>query len=176
MENQLEINTKIANDGMSASLLLPAAFDRATLTPETCESALRAENIKIDAETKARIAGYIHSAQTADPGIYEAVIAKGIEPTEGIDGAVEWKANEQQVKDQPKDLPDPPEGSTENDNQIYYEQSSFTFVKKDQVLGKITPETPGKDGYDVLGNALVADEAKPADFADQRAGQHVGLA
>ena len=172
MEEKIEADIKIAENGMSASLILPAGFDRSSLTPESCESLLIRSGVDSEAIKQETIIETITQAMVAEEGPFNAVIAEATPAVHGTDAYIEWQIAEAQAdadEDQGEDK-DESEAETssgkdeEKDSVSFYGQSAFTVVQSGEVLGKVYPEVPGTEGRDVRGKTLASRTAKPLDF------------
>jgi hypothetical protein len=167
MDEKCEPKVDIAENGLSASLILPKDFDRSALAPAFCKSLLERSGIVADAIDQEKMIEFVTEAMAAEPGPFEAVIAEALPATHGTDAFVEWHVEE------PQDAPQVPQDEIEQDTQdepvkdgavSFYSQSSFIVVKKGDVLGQVHPEVPGKEGKDVRGKVLAARTAKPLEF------------
>jgi len=170
MDEKSEPKVDIAENGLSASLILPKDFDRSTLTADFCESLLKRADVGPDAIDQNTIIEIITEAMAAKPGRFVGVIAKATPAVHGIDAYIQWQIDAQQAKpdadentenqseNQPSDEPN------EDEAVCFYGKSVFTVVKTGDVLGKVHPEVPGTEGKDVRGKPLASRTAKPLEF------------
>ncbi len=170
MDEKSEPKVDIAENGLSASLILPKDFDRSTLTPEFCESLLKRAGVEPDAIDQNAIIETITEATAAKPGRFVGLIAEATPAVHGIDAYIEWQIDTQQVKSDTADAPgkdvkdQASDGAKEDEPISFYGQSVFTVVKVGDVLGKVHPEIPGTEGKDVRGKVLASRTAKPLEF------------
>lgn len=167
MDEKCEPKVEVAENGLSASLILPKDFDRSGLTVAFCESLLERSGIYTGAIDQSKINEYLSQAMAAGPGPFVAVIAEAIPATHGVDAYVQWQIEQPQAA--PEQKQDDSEQGTEEepakDEAVsFYNQSSFIVVKKGDVLGKVHPEVAGSEGKDVRGKVLATRTAKPLDF------------
>lgn len=172
MDDLCDLKTKISEDGLSATLIVPAGFDRAKLDLPLCDSVLVRDGIEINPETKQRLQDFLNKIMDAPEGVFEDVIAKGSPPRHGVDGHVEWML--EQLKGDTPASPDPagddqqqdqPNSSgSEKDPVSFYDQSVYILVKVGDELGRIHQATAGFDGRDVAGKTIAAREGRPLDF------------
>lgn len=80
------------------------------------------------------------------------VVARGKEPVNGTDGFFTYHFNTENHSNKPTILPD---GSVD-----YFNNSSYEFATKDQLLAEYTPATPGEYGYTVTGKLMIPKHGK----------------
>ena len=171
MDEKSEPKVDIAENGMSATLILPKDFDRATLTPDVCELLLKQANVHTDAIDPTAVQACITKAQDAKPGRFEGVIAQANPAIHGVDAYIEWQLEDLQASKQDNEeektsakgetqADEPPADETVS----FYDQSIYTVVNVGDVLGKVHPEVPGTEGKDVRGKTLATRTAKPLEF------------
>lgn len=163
MDKKCEPKVEIAENGLSASLVLPEDFDRASLTPEVCESLLQRAGVVDTSIDKDAIEASVERAKAAPPGRFDAVIAEATAAIDGSDASIEWLADDVQEDssnpDQSPDASDP-----EEEPACFYSQSIFTVVKTGDALGQVHTETLGTEGIDLRGKKLMPQAGKPLDF------------
>jgi hypothetical protein len=95
-------------------------------------------------------AAVAEAKKTGNP-VMEVVIARGVEPLNGRDGQV--KLSFQSGDDV---------GTRQKDGSINFrERGGMACVAEGEHVASLTPPTPGKSGFDVLGNELPAKDGKP---------------
>ncbi|MGB0766408.1 MAG: DUF342 domain-containing protein [Phycisphaeraceae bacterium] len=168
MNDSREPTIEIAENGLSATLRLPAYFDRATLNPSLFNSLLTQAGIELESMTKAMADDYIAKAQDAPPGVFEAVLAEGTAAVHGQDARIEWTSQAPQEQNADNDTdPDVDAADTDGDGDepvSFYNRSVYNVVEAGAVLGQVYPEVPGQEGKDVRGKVIAARTAKPLDF------------
>lgn len=168
---------KIAEDGLSASLIIPASIPREQLTRELIHATLLRFGVELAATSPERIESALAEAKTHTDGSFETAIARGTPPSHGKDGWVQWLIDEK--KNPSKTNSDTGESSdqeqSENDQPVpgaddakepvsFYDRSAYTVVKTGDVLGKLHQPTFGSDGRDVTGKNLASRDGKAIDF------------
>ncbi|MEM9347338.1 MAG: FapA family protein [Planctomycetota bacterium] len=171
MDEKSEPKVEIADNGLSASLVLPEDFDRATLSIELCQKLLKQEGVAPDTIVQQNIEAYLAKAEAAEPGPFEAVIARAAPAIHGVDAFIEWRlksgGGDEQPQEEAKEQGDAPrDGASEEKDEAkcFYSVSNFNVVKSGDVLGKYHPEVPGTEGRDVRGKVLATRTAKPLDL------------
>ena len=165
MQTQCEPKIEITQDGLSATLSVPEDFDRATLTPELCNAMLTRGSIDLTCSHPELAESFIAKAQAAPPGVFKGVLAQGTPVEHGSDATIEWARDESE-----QDESDGPDASTDVDVDdeeapvCFYSRATFTVVHPGDVLGQVYPETTGKEGVSVTGEAIPAKPGKPLDF------------
>lgn len=171
MDDKSGPKIEIADNGLSASLILPKDFDRSLLTPSFCEPLLKRAGVEPVAFDTEVIEACIESVNKAPQGRFESIIAEATPAIPGIDAYIDWfieKPGKCQA-DRAVQLSGrideaEPSAATDHDSVSFYSQSVFTVVKVGDVLGKVYPEVPGTEGTDVRGKALPARTAKPLEL------------
>ncbi|MFK7788385.1 MAG: DUF342 domain-containing protein [Phycisphaeraceae bacterium] len=161
MDEKSEPKIDIAENALTASLVLPKDYDRSALTQAVCESLLASSDVAASAVDQDAVIEIITEVMASEPGRFVGVIAKATPAVHGVDARIEW-----QVESSP-DEPDPAEEADENEEDeavCFYGKSTFTVVKTGDVLGKIYLEVPGTEGRDVRGKIIAARTAKQLDF------------
>lgn len=171
MDDKSDPKVEIAENGLSATLVLPKDFDRAALTLEFCESLLKRAGIYPEAIVPTTVEACITKAQDAKPGRFESVIAQANPAIHGVDAYIEWQlealqaAQNENAKEQaPAKDEAQADKPTEDETVSFYDQSIYTVVNVGDVLGKVHPEVPGTEGKDVRGKTLATRTAKPLEF------------
>jgi len=170
MEESREPQIEIAENGLSAKLIVPEYVDRETLTPSLFNSLLTKAGVDLESSTKKLADDFIAMANSAPSGPIEGIIAEGVAAIHGKDAYIEWKLEEldhsgikttddQSNKDDAKG-----DSESEDESVCFYNQSVYTVVSEDDILGQVYPEVPGEEGKDVKGKTLAARTAKPLDF------------
>ena len=164
MDENCEPRVEIEPNGLSATLVLPASFDRAELTAEWCLSVLQGADVDPEVIDQDKLNAFIADALAAPPGPFEDVIAEGAPAVDGIDAYVDWLIEEAADDDDtttPQPDPEDPAEQGDDESVCFYNQHIFTVVKEGDVLGKIHQEFPGCEGKDVLGNLIAAKVGQP---------------
>lgn len=170
MDEISEPTVDIADNGLSATLAVPAGSDRSALTVESCQKLLKGAGVAPEFISTESIQALIAQAQgTADP--VQAVVAEGVPAVHGIDAYIEWQLDAleapqpggeaEAAKTEEEDGGTP---ETEDGAVSFYSQSIYTVVKVGDVLGKVHPEVPGTEGKDVRGKVLATRTAKPLEL------------
>jgi len=127
--------TKASEDGLTT-------FDEII---EACEK----ENIRVDIDK------VLIKKQLLEPNPAEISIAKGIMPTDGNDGYIEYKVD---MSATPRFIP------SDDQTLDYKTAMQVTIVDVGEVLADIIPPTEGDDGIDVRGDIIKAKVGKPARY------------
>lgn len=138
------IQIAVAPSRMSAEVIVPAGFDLSVITPTMMMMAAQEAGVVSGLAPMEQLAELF--AQPVCEETRRAVIARGVEAVNGTDGTLEW------LIDQEMPGGDPDESGAVS----HYDRSAFVRVSAGQVIGKITPATPGSDGADVRGGAAAA--------------------
>lgn len=171
MDEKSEPKVEIAENSLSATLILPKEFDRSLLTPALCEPLLKRAGVDPEANDPHVIEACIQAAKQTKQRRFEGVIAEATPAIPGVDAYIEWQIETQDTAqaDRSGNQPDggddaePSEQAGKN-SVSFYSQSVFTVVKVGDVLGKVHPEVPGTEGTDVRGKALPARTAQPLEL------------
>ena len=150
----------IAEDGMYATVrFIPPTEIGSRLTFDDFLRDLRLRNIVYGIQT-GELQGHFQSA-----GLYgtDIVLARGKEPTAGVDASIEYYFNTETHR-RPKVCED---GSVD-----YFTLTTINQCKKGDALARIIPEVPGIDGSDIYGNRIRAKEPKRITL---KFGQNIGL-
>jgi len=83
-------------------------------------------------------------------GLISTAVSNGLPPTDGQDGRLAWAEGL-----------DDPEPVDEAQRINWYERNGLKTVEKGQTFARLVPPTPPKDGVDVFGGAVPAQEGKP---------------
>jgi uncharacterized protein (DUF342 family) len=142
------IQVRIAEDCLSAEIVVPSGFSAVLLNESVCVEAIRQAGVRVN-ESVVDAVTVLLKQESSNVEELRAVIAKGAPPVHGQDGQIEWLVQRQW---------DP------NDNRSHYERSAFVMVKSGQVLGRMTDPTPGQDGWDVLEGVLQARPGKAVEI------------
>lgn len=173
MSQKLEPQIKIAEDGMSAMLILPEDFDRTRLDLKYCSDLMVRAGVEVTPENKKLIEQFIEKARAMPAGLFRDVIAKGTPPTHGKDGGAEWavQADFDAAADAGADgateaeVPTPPATHADDSEPVsYYNRSAYKIVSAGDVLGTLNHATPGIPGKDVTGKTLPAEDGQPFEF------------
>lgn len=168
MEESREPKVEVAENGLSAKLIVPEFYEREKLTPSLFNSLLTQAGVELESCTKKLAEDFIAKANAAPPGPVEGLIAEGVPATHGKDAYIEWRLEELESSKQDKQAKvssDKDQESSDGEESIsFYDQSVYTVVKEGDVLGQVYPEVPGEEGRDVRGKTLAARTAKPLDF------------
>lgn len=146
--DDLPIQIIISPDKSRAELYVPASTAPEQLTAPLCIRKVVAAGIPASERVSQAVQSLITNAQAG--GEKRITIAQAIPPVAGQDGDVQWCFDG--AGGEPQE---------EGDNPIdFYEQSSYTLVEPDQVIGKILPPTQGTPGTDVFGKPVAAVNGK----------------
>ncbi len=150
----------ISEDSMYATVrFIPPTEIGSRLTFDDFLRDLRLRNIVYGIQT-GELQGHFQSA-----GLYgtDIVLARGKEPTPGVDASIEYYFNTETHR-RPKVCED---GSVD-----YFTLTTINQCKKGDALARIIPEVPGIDGSDIYGNRIRAKEPKRITL---KFGQNIGL-
>lgn len=174
MEESREPQVEIADDGLSAKLIVPEYIDRETLNHSLFNALLTKAGVELESCTKKLADDFIAMANEAPSGAVEGIIAEGVPATHSKDAYIEWTLDEldtsmfnNEDNEGEADLKDSDgENASEDEDEsvCFYNQSVYTVVKDGDVLGKVYPEVPGEEGRDVTGKTLAARTPKPLDL------------
>jgi len=141
----------VSKDLMEVKLYpLIQVTDGALSTYEDVVDACKRENIKVELDEKA-IEKQLISATPI-----ETTIAKGIKPTDGKDGRLEYMVD---MSAKPQFIADAKEDSIDFKNSM-----QVTLVNIGDVLASVVPPTDGEDGMDVRGTVIKAKPGEKARF------------
>ena len=145
------IRVIVSKDRMTAEMLIPGNFPRASLTQQTCLSLLQQSGVEINDAVVDSI-----NSMLANPTIsgedQRQLVAVAVPPEDGEPAQIEWYV--QKPGESVGDL----EGE---DPQSHYDRSAYVVVKSNEVIGQLIDPTPGTDGRDVLGNTIDAKPGRP---------------
>lgn len=175
MDGKQEPKVEIADNSMSATFMLPEAFDRSTLTRELIASLVKSAGINLEAlDQISSLDACFAMAKEPLPGPFEYTIAKAIPAIHGKDAYITWtledtnQSNSDTDDEQEhanKDQEDEDDKEMAEDKSVsFYDQSIFIVVKAGDVLGVVHDEIPGTEGRDVTGKPLPVRTAKPLEF------------
>jgi len=141
----------ISKDLMEVRLYpLIQVTDGALTTLEDVIEACKAEGIKVELNEN------IIREQLASPTPIETTIGKGIKPTDGKDGRLEYMVD---MSAKPQFIADAKEDSVDFKNSM-----QVTLVNIGDVLASVVPPTEGEDGMDVKGLPIKARPGEKAKF------------
>jgi uncharacterized protein (DUF342 family) len=141
----------ISKDQMEVKLYpLVQVTDGALTTFEDVVEACRREDIKVELDEKT-IEKQLISATPV-----ETTIAKGIKPSDGKDGRLEYMVD---MSAKPQFIADAKEDTIDYKNSM-----QVTLVNVGDVLASVVPPTDGEDGMDVRGNPIKAKPGEKARF------------
>ncbi len=147
--DDLPIQIIISPDKSRAELSIPRGFPIENLTPQVCIRSIIEAGIPTGEGVTKAVEALI--AQVKSGGESRAIIAQIIPPVAGEDGRVAWSLGG--GNNEPQEQVDDPID--------FYEQSSYTLVEPDQVIGKIIAPTQGTQGTDIFGQVIAAKNGKP---------------
>jgi uncharacterized protein (DUF342 family) len=141
----------VSKDQMEVRLYpLVQVTDGALTTFEDVVEACRREGIKVELDDKT-IEKQLSSATPI-----ETTIAKGIKPTDGKDGRLEYMVD---MSAKPQFIADAKEDTIDYKNSM-----QVTLVNVGDVLASVVQPTDGEDGMDVRGNPIKAKPGEKAKF------------
>ena len=147
--DDLPIQIIIGPDKSRAELYVPPGFPPDRLTRQACMRRIIEAGIPTDEGVGQAVESLIAQAGAGGDGL-RATLAETTAPIAGEDGRVQWALGD--TGDEPQEL-----GSDPID---FYEQSAYTLVEPEQVIGKIIPPTQGAPGTDIFGNTIAARNGK----------------
>jgi uncharacterized protein (DUF342 family) len=130
-----------------------------------------ARGLRHTAELTATIKNAIERYDPDADENFEFVIAEGTPPVHGECGRFELDEELAEIKERAAKLKkrrlELAEAGQEPEDEIqgaasHYDRSTLTIVKPGDRIGRIIPQTEGKDGIDVLGGSIAALAGKPA--------------
>ena len=137
-----ELQVIVASDALGAELSIPSAISAEQFTVETLIAALKSAQVEITDAVLARVEELVAQPPARDQP-HRIKVAEAQAAVHGADGYIQWLV--EQVH-KPPALPD--------GNISFYEQSAYTIVRADQVIGRIVPPTDGVEGRNVLGQPI----------------------
>lgn len=153
-----EVRVALTEDASEARLIVPAELERFRLTAEHCVSRLEAAGVELTEEVERAVKQVVHRAQEQSPAdAVEAVVASGKAAVAGRDGWVEWYVDESEPEPEPADEDD-------EEGICHYSRTAFTFVRAEQVVGRVHAPTPGEPGRDVTGQVLEASDGEAVEL------------
>ncbi len=108
------------------------------VTAKQVEEAIEAERIRFTPDREA-IAGAVSRVRESGESVHDVVVAVGREPEHGKDAVLEWKV---------------PVVPGEKDGFRLSDVPQPHLIQKGQLLLRVTPPTPGKDGMTLRGKAI----------------------
>ena len=145
------IRVIISKDRMTAEMLIPGDFPRASLTQQTCLSLLQQSGVEINDAVVDSVNSML-ATPTISGEDQRQLVAVAVAPEDGEPAQIEWYVQE----------PDQSIGDLEGeDPQSHYDRSAYVVVKSSEVIGQLIDPTPGTDGRDVLGHTINAKPGKP---------------
>jgi len=175
---ELEPTLRISDDRMRAVLRLPAAMGREWRSVDRLMNLLTEAGVLVGEDT-ARLVRAILARFEEEPTDTEQIVAEGVPPQRGTDGAIRWQPGFQPTRhrkvvpahDAP-DVPDDPDDATgaapgdapaaasdapTGDEAVdFYEQSPFVTVSAAQHIATLIPPGIGRPGFDVFGQRVAA--------------------
>ena len=145
-----ECAIRISDDSMTAWMTLTRPQGGKPMTRETVNRALGEKGI---------IHGVLEDeleAALAEEVVDDRVIARGTEPTQGVDAKFESLVPE--IKDRRPHV-------DEHDIADYRDLEGFVTIKQGDALMRRTPAAPGEDGMDIRGGTVVGKTGKDIPFA-----------
>ena len=149
------IRLELSHDGLSATLSIPPATPKAEVSELNLQALLTQRDISITQERLAAIRAVVASYQPSDTPA-QHVIARGVAPVNGADGAVEVFPDVLR----PPDVREP--DSTSRASRDPRARLRIITVSKGQHIGRLHPHTLGVDGVDVRGQTLPARPGRAA--------------
>lgn len=146
--DDLPIQIIISPDKSRAELYVPPGIAPEQVTAAACIRKIIEAGIPTNERISHAVQSMISKANAG--GELRVTIAETIPPVAGQDGTVEWCFDDK--GGEPQD-----EGTDPID---FYEQSSYTLVEPEQIIGKITPPTLGTPGTDLYGKPISAINGK----------------
>lgn len=153
---EVEMRIVVAEDGMTATLRLPAGLEDAALELGALGEALRSESIHISAEVKRVLTEIGEAYRAAGREARDVVFARGRAPEHGRDEAIAFEPGldpRASAADHLAHSERPAEGGQSHS---HYERSAFALVNRGQAIGRLTLATLGEDGQDVRGRSVAA--------------------
>jgi uncharacterized protein (DUF342 family) len=144
----LSLRTELSEDQLTATLVIAGDVDRALLDAGLIHDVLDQAHVVRSAEVEAAVATLLAAPPPAGKTAH-VVVSRGRAVRHGQDGRIEWSVDH--AEDEPVDA-----------DRSFYDRSAFVTVRPDQVLGRIIPPTPGRDGVTVTGVVLTARQGRPA--------------
>jgi uncharacterized protein (DUF342 family) len=141
----------VSKDQMEVKLYpLVQVTDGALTTFEDVIEACKREGIKVELDEK------LIEKQLLSATPVETTIAKGIKPSDGKDGRLEYMVD---MSAKPQFIADAKEDTIDYKNSM-----QVTLVSVGDVLASLVPPTDGEDGMDVRGNVIKARPGEKAKF------------
>ncbi len=155
-DQELSPSVIVAADKSSASLRVPAHYDRSLLTEYLLTGIITGMGVEITDQAAAAIKSIVQDPPPIDDdATYD--IATAAPPTHGVDGFITWVVDEKSTPGEAAPESDPPGSGVS-----HYERCSFDMVETGEVIGRVHAPESAHDGRDVLGNTLPAKVGKEA--------------
>ena len=132
----------VSEDGMTAiARFLPASETGRRITKDEFIKDLRFRRISYGIDSD------ILEMHFVGNGVFctDLIIAKGDNPVQGADAKIEYLFDTE-LKSRPK--------ANEDGSVDFFHMMTINHCRKGEVLARIIPEDPGKDGYDIFGHAI----------------------
>lgn len=157
---QPAVKVDVSQDKSEARLTIAAELAEDPTAQALCQQALTEHHVAWT-ESVAEAVGELLAAGAAPEQTRSAVVARAIPPRHGVDGYVQWQAEE---SDDPSSSNADGNTPAETDPQRvdFYRHSAYVMVEHGQVIGTMVEPTPGEDGQDVTGGVLAAKSGQPA--------------
>lgn len=146
-----ELQVIVAKDALCAELSIPNTLRPEQFTVEVLLAALTSVQVEITDAVRANIEALVADPPGKDQS-HRVKVAEALAPIHGADGHLEWLVEEEHRP------PVQPDGSIS-----FYEQSAYTMVSAEQVIGRIVPPTDGEEGRNVLGQPIACKKGQPID-------------
>ena len=153
---------KVSQDQLSASLVIEVHADSAHLTEERIDAACADRGLIAPQNRTKTIREALETffAEETHESAHEVVIAKGRSPQHGEDGYLLFEPGLDPAAEEPETRTDgKADGAVD-----FYNQSAFTIVMDNQIIGRLVDPTAGVDGFDVTGKVLAARNGRPLEL------------
>jgi uncharacterized protein len=158
----------IANDKMSAQIVIHPACDRGMLTEPILKEIIRARSVEVTDFTSQALHKLLDPPPPDDQTV-TVDIACAQPPIHGADGSIQWLTDKSDAnandKNNSEDKKKPNNSSnTDQETVSFYDQSAYVMVETGDVIARISEAIIGQDGRDVTGATIPAKSGKEVQF------------
>lgn len=146
-----ELQVIVDKDALCAELSIPNVICAEQFTVEALVEVLTSVQVEITDAVRTALEELVANPPGKDQP-HRVKVAVAMAPIHGTDGHLEWLVEEEHRP------PVQPDGSIS-----FYEQSAYTMVSAEQIIGRIVPPTDGEEGRNVLGQPIPCKKGQPID-------------
>ena len=148
------VRISVCADGLSATLAVQAGVDLTDVSADTVAALLEGRGIRVPSKLDESVEALKQQIAKHPDEEAEIVIARGVAPVHGKDGAFELdpSLSEEEGAKQRAEC---------EDDADHYDRSAFVIVEEGQRVGRLLPHTEAEDGLDVRGKTIKAIPGRP---------------